>query len=67
LVLSIPRLNNSMAKQHNNFKKDIDMLSEAYNSMNQRAEEVVVESADAPNPVEDNGEAAFKGGIIDHD
>jgi len=56
-----------MAKQHNNFKKDIDMLSEAYGSMNQRADEVVVESTDAPNPVEDNGEAAFKGGIIDHD
>jgi len=42
------------------------MLSEAYSSMNQRAE-VVVESTDAPNPVEDNGEAAFKGGNVEHD
>ena len=52
--------------QHNNFKKDVDMLAEAYGSMHQ-SKEVVVESTDAPNPVEDNGEAAFKGGNIDHD
>lgn len=56
-----------MAKQHNNFKKDIDLLAEAYGSMNQQAGEVVVESTDAPNPVEDSGEAAFKGGNIEHD
>ena len=39
-----------MAKQHNNFKKDIDMLAEAYGSMNQPNEEVVVESAAAASP-----------------
>jgi len=61
------RLNNNMAKQHNNFKKDIDLLAEAYGSMNQQAGEVVVESTDAPNPVEDSGQAAFKGGNIEHD
>lgn len=54
-------------KQHNSFKKDIDMLAEAYGSMQSKEEKLVSESADAPNPVEDNGEAAYKGGDIDHD
>lgn len=53
--------------QHNSFKQDIDMLAEAYQSINKPTDEVVIESADAPNPVEDNGEAAFKGGNIEHD
>ena len=51
--------------QHNSFKKDIDMLAEAYQGINNP--EVVVESVDAPNPVEDSGEAAFKGGNVEHD
>ena len=54
-------------KQHNSFKKDIDMLAEAYGTMQSADSSVLNESADAPNPVEDNGEAAYKGGIIDHD
>ena len=54
-------------KQHNSFKKDIDMLAEAYGFMQSEDSSVLNESADAPNPVEDNGEAAYKGGIIDHD
>ncbi|MDB4396195.1 hypothetical protein N9Z65_01120 [bacterium] len=53
--------------QHNNFKKDVDMLAEAYSAVNKPAAEVIAESADAPNPVEDNGEAAFKGGNVEHD
>lgn len=55
-----------MAKQHNSFKKDIDMLAEAYGSVTNK-KEVLEESADAPNPVEDNGEAAYKGGDVEHD
>jgi len=43
------------------------MLAEAYGSMQSKAETLVSESADAPNPVEDSGEAAYKGGDIDHD
>ena len=54
-------------KQHNSFKNDIDMLAEAYGSMQSKDSSVLNESADAPNPVEDNGEAAYKGGIVDHD
>lgn len=54
-------------KQHNSFKKDIDMLAEAYGSMQSKEEKLVSESADAPNPVEDTGEAAYKGGDIEHD
>jgi len=54
-------------KQHNSFKKDIDMLSEAYGAIQAKAETLVSESADGPNPVEDNGEAAYKGGDVDHD
>jgi len=54
-------------KQHNSFKKDIDMLAEAYGTMQTKEETLVSESADASNPVEDNGEAAYKGGDIDHD
>lgn len=54
-------------KQHNSFKNDIDMLAEAYGSMQSKEETLVSESADASNPVEDNGEAAYKGGDIDHD
>jgi hypothetical protein len=54
-------------KQHNSFKKDIDMLAEAYGSMQSTEETLVSESADASNPVEDNGEAAYKGGDIEHD
>ena len=54
-------------KQHNSFKKDIDMLAEAYGSMQSKEEKLVSESADAPNPVEDNGEAAYKGGDIEQD
>lgn len=54
-------------KQHNSFKKDIDMLAEAYGTMNAENSSVLNESADAPNPVEDNGEAAYKGGNLDHD
>ena len=54
-------------KQHNSFKNDIDMLSEAYGSINTKNNSVLNESADAPNPVEDNGEAAYKGGNLDHD
>lgn len=45
--------------QHNSFKKDIDMLANAYHN--------IAESTDSPNPVEDSGEAAFKGGNIEHD
>jgi len=54
-------------KQHRSFKKDIDMLSEAYGSIVKKDQEVIAESADAPNPVEDNSEAAYKGGDIEHD
>jgi len=54
-------------KQHNSFKKDIDMLAEAYGAMQSADKGVLNESADASNPVEDNGEAAYKGGDIDHD
>jgi len=54
-------------KQHNSFKNDIDMLAEAYGSMQSADSNVLNESADASNPVEDNGEAAYKGGDIDHD
>ena len=54
-------------KQHNSFKNDIDMLAEAYGTMQTKEETLVSESADAYNPVEDNGEAAYKGGDIDHD
>ena len=54
-------------KQHNSFKNDIDMLAEAYGSMQSADSSVLNESADAPNPVEDNGEAAYKGGNLDHD
>jgi len=43
------------------------MLAEAYGTMQSENSSVLNESADAPNPVEDNGEAAYKGGIIDHD
>ena len=43
------------------------MLAEAYGTMNADDSSVLNESADAPNPVEDNGEAAYKGGIVDHD
>lgn len=56
-----------MAKQHNNFKKDIDMLSEAYNSIHNTKEEVLSESSDAPNPIEDEGTPAYKGGNVEHD
>lgn len=54
-------------KQHNSFKNDIDMLAEAYGSMQTEDSSVLNESADAPNPVEDNGEAAYKGGDVEHD
>jgi len=54
-------------KQHNSFKNDIEMLAEAYGTMQTKEETLVSESADAYNPVEDNGEAAYKGGDIDHD
>jgi len=43
------------------------MLSEAYGAIQAKAETLVSESADGPNPVEDNGEAAYKGGDVDHD
>jgi len=43
------------------------MLSEAYGAIQAKAETLVSESADDPNPVEDNGEAAYKGGDVDHD
>jgi len=54
-------------KQHNSFKKDIDMLAEAYGTMQSADTGVLNESADAPNPVEDNSEAAYKGGDVEHD
>ena len=53
--------------QHNSFKKDIDMLAAAYGSMNKQSGEVVIESTDAPNPVEDDGTHAYKGGNVEHD
>jgi len=56
-----------MPKQHNNFKNDIEKLHEAYNNINKaNNEEVLEESIDASNPVED-GTPAYKGGNVEHD
>ncbi len=56
-----------MSKQHNNFKNDIEKLHEAYNNINKaNNEEVLEESIDASNPVED-GTPAYKGGNVEHD
>tara|TARA_R110002124_G_scaffold125443_2_gene284672 strand:- start:181 stop:351 length:171 start_codon:yes stop_codon:yes gene_type:complete len=56
-----------MANQHNNFKNDIEKLSEAYFKINKDNNvEVLEESIDASNPVED-GTPAYKGGNVEHD
>jgi len=48
-----------MSNQHNSFKRDIDLLSEAYGKVSGN-EEYLNENVQ-------DGETAYKGGDVDHD
>lgn len=51
--------------QHNNFKKDVDMLSEAYTSVSGNIPDTSTTAI--PRMLNEGEEAPYKGGNIEHD